>query len=816
MNRYSNSSSDSKARENTRKEYLGNYIGIVIQNNDPDKRGRVKVYVPHISSSVYEKWIKSPIDKKFSFLGNNIDSDLNVIVDELKEVLPWASCAAPLIGSTGSGRYNANQQTGSISDSSKLTTTAKSTRTQYTKYGLNEDGIGEKPARIYEAKELEVHDGFNTTVDGISGAGAPNKVNKYSYQYKPSSYSNQPKGSFSIPNVGAHIWVFFQNGDPMKPVYFASSFSTVDWNQIYDSTNDMHGPDYPGSYENKNSTDSTYNHNTETYRNKYVLSQKGGTLEIVNTDNREILKLTHYSGSFKEFNNEATIELATGQDQKLVQGHQYSTVKGHRNDITYMDYDQLIRGDYYRKVGTFNHGKFEEWQSELRLLADLKQLFELKRVEYLQDDDDNIYLPKISPLQHKEGNGGNSKKPGHGECPVCTHKDRPKYWDVDNGGTTFRIPSITTIANQSLGVMTGFVQPITLLPKVFELIQPPASPTNFLESGDCPCCGGDGVSPSTSGGTFTQENKNNLISEEVHSRIKKLTEIERSLGLGGSEIVNITKHKVENIGLVMNDFPSIRVDKIGKLVPSEVLVLKRGVITNQKAVPLIEYVHTDEMPGGSYTLNCANKFNVQAGANGISFKTYGPVDIGGTIVNIAGEQVNIASDNEVNINAGRVSIVADILHMRQRQYKQVLVEGNLGITQNAVIKGSLHVEGECHVQHLTAPMEMKETDGNRSFGEIMPVKIGGCYVGYGSSGGWHPVFGIGASPMANKTYNHSHVYEGLPVTMMKDSDSVRSVAMQTAAQMETPPAAVQNGNLFTMAADKLGAVVDGAVGDFSI
>ena len=35
------------------KKYYGNHIGIVIQNNDPDKAGKVKVFVPHISSTIY-------------------------------------------------------------------------------------------------------------------------------------------------------------------------------------------------------------------------------------------------------------------------------------------------------------------------------------------------------------------------------------------------------------------------------------------------------------------------------------------------------------------------------------------------------------------------------------------------------------------------------------------------------------------------------------------------------------------------------------------------------------------------------------------
>ena len=31
-------------------------LGVVVQNNDPEQRGRIKVFVPHVSVTVYKKW----------------------------------------------------------------------------------------------------------------------------------------------------------------------------------------------------------------------------------------------------------------------------------------------------------------------------------------------------------------------------------------------------------------------------------------------------------------------------------------------------------------------------------------------------------------------------------------------------------------------------------------------------------------------------------------------------------------------------------------------------------------------------------------
>ena len=51
--------------------YSGMYTGIVVQTNDPQKRGRVKIFVPLISPSVYSGWNSINKDKQFKFIGVN-------------------------------------------------------------------------------------------------------------------------------------------------------------------------------------------------------------------------------------------------------------------------------------------------------------------------------------------------------------------------------------------------------------------------------------------------------------------------------------------------------------------------------------------------------------------------------------------------------------------------------------------------------------------------------------------------------------------------------------------------------------------------
>ena len=545
------------------KTYFGNYLGIVVQNNDPDKGGKVKVWIPHISPTVYKNWDDKDEAKSFKFIGRNIDSDLTDIVEDLKKILPWAEQASPITGSIAPGRYNAYEQKATISDSNRLDT-AYSEEIE-SKYNLNSDGIGEKPARKYEVHSLKVSDAF-TDKDKVKF----NNLNKFAYNYVPNSYSNSAKGSFSIPNVGSYVWCFCVGGDPNQLIYFATTHGLDEWKSIHKNF-DSEGLDYPGAYENKSSgTDPNYNHNTETYRNKYVINQKGGTIEIVSTDNREALKLTHYSGSFKEFNNEVNIEFATSNNQKLVQGDEFFTVKGTKNDYVGRDFDQIINGDYYKKIGNLNSGVQTQWRDLMESISDAKQLFEIKRANSITDVND--FIKKTSASQARSGT--------FGPCPLCSAPtDTDRIWD-----NSYAFASVTQnfVYNKTVSKFPHPQEVGSINDETNSKLIYPSTSSSFLGSGSCPICGGSGESPSSYNGTWDVEDKDTLIIDNFRLKVKDLIELEKQLGLGGSEIINITKHKVENIGLIYNDFPSTRIDEVGKIDNYEVSVFNKGVATTKK------------------------------------------------------------------------------------------------------------------------------------------------------------------------------------------------------------------------------------------
>jgi len=851
--------------------FHGNYLGIVVQNNDPLKRGRVKVFVPHISPSVYKNWVENSSDKKFKFLGKNVNSDLSNIIDDLKKILPWAELSAPLVGESSSGRYNAFKNIGTVSDSSNLTSTfndptnSNIDQSKLTQYSQNQDNIGEKPGNIFDINYYKLKDAFSTPSETNV-----NNANKYSFNYTPECYSNCTRGTFPVLSVGAHVWVFFNNGDPLKPVVFGSYFGASDWNGIFDNTSSSElsssstSPDYPGSFENTSNIDNeNYDINTETYRNKYVINQKGGTLAFINTDNREVLKLTHYSGSFKEFNNFTNIELATNNDQKLVLNDQFLTVKGTRNEFTELDYDNVTRGDVYKKIGNLNRTAHLQWKSIVSEIADIKQLFDIQRA----DSAATLGGIKLTSSKQKKANGQ------FNPCPVC-NTDSTTYFAVNNsfnsnfdlgilGGTTNvkgDFPFGNTFSPNGIQPSMKFLgnlgspqaaSPIDVLGGTADGSSAQTGP-GYIFGIPCPACNpGDankgnpsrrGINPSSQGGSWPAEPLKQRLPSIIKSKMKELAKIEKTLGIGGSEIIEITKHKIETIGTVMNDFGSIRVDMLGKMYVSEVQVGKYGSFYNRTPTPLVELVHVDDLPGGNYTLNVCNRYNIMVGAGGVSLKSYGPVNISGAITNVAGEQVNISSELETNIDGGkRLSLVGDIISIRQRENKQVVVEGSLGITNNLIVAGGIHVEGEFTANHITIPTDVQNTEqqivystpvegmkvgrGYTSTSQVIGFIKGGAQLGldgegrmvtaltnipvYGSGVGATAVsmgiddgsnapesllpiviYGTGATPDSVFSPAHSHKFKGVASTLTKTNAEAREVISGQYAAINAEPPSV--------------------------
>jgi hypothetical protein len=212
---------------------------------------------------------------------------------------------------------------------------------------------------------------------------------------------------------------------------------------------------------------------------------------------------------------------------------------------------------------------------------------------------------------------------------------------------------------------------------------------------------------------------------------------------------------------VFNSFASTRYNNTAKTITE--FFNNSGLITT--TIPAIEYTHIDDMPGGNYTVSAGNRYNLLVGSGGVDIKTTGPINIGGTILAIAGKQVNIASSDDINIDGGtNLSVVSSLMTLRTRNRQQVVIDDNLGVSKNVVIGGGAYINGETFLQHVTAPVEFQVTESTLLKDTGVVITGGSGNVQYGQT--------------VTLTFSqpHTHYFKNIPLTLVASP-----AALQTAA-----------------------------------
>ena len=741
------------------KTYSGNYLGIVIQSNDPEMRGRVKVFVPHISTSILSNWNDLPEDKLFSFTDNE---QLQKILPDLKQILPWAEYAGPIFGGSATGIYNATEGKGTAG--AHLDFDKTPTEGMY------------RPANLY-ANELRQADAFSAT-----GKVANLFVNPHANNYSPTNYSTMARGMFSIPNVGAHVWVWFINGDPNYPVYFAAAYGEEDVKRIY-TTSLKHGlngedatsQDYPGKYENVDMGE--HDSDTQTLRNKHVLNTNKHTLEFVDTDGLEKVKLNHYSGSMLEMSNDVTTQLSVKDDQKLVMGDSFKTIQKNSSEYIGGSRDLIIQSDSFEKIGKQNHNLVNDIYEIYKKTHVYKRLFNVKRTKY-QPNNPVFESNVVSTSQDMAGS--------FGICPICEGlpylqnltdgwKMSPEYIRMPVGVSPFILPINMPI--QHLGFFVPGIPPLLqingqrgyYMGRHCAVCNLPISAYTYHELNGI--AGSHiGLSPSTANGFWEVEPlKASYGSIGAAALMKEsnvaLMELQSKLGPGGDVIRSISRNHVVNVGLAMNMLESYRVDSRGKLKVSSNFVAPEGVYESFTATPHVEKVDVDALPGGDYIVTAGNRMSFTVGANGINIKTFGPIEMYGTISNITAEQMNLISTHELYVDGGeKLTLRARHISINPFEHGQLMVDGGLSVTRNSIFAGAVHVEGELGIQHITAPREWHITEGGG--GLMMKLAVFNCKKQDDSIPDQYALLMMP---------DHQHRFESIPMTLGRCKEEARDM-----------------------------------------
>lgn len=492
---------------------------------------------------------------------------------------------------------------------------------------------------------------------------------------------------------------------------------------------------------------------TKDYRNKLIINQRGGSIDINNSTDREEIKISHYSGSNISFNNVVTSELASNNKQTNVIFDEFRTV-GHNNSL-FVVKDNFLRigGSSFELKGFMTEEqllKHEEWKQTYQKIADINGKFYLKRAKDQGQAGTRAENPDLSKNQRQAVLGGFG---GYGFIPVVKAED-------DTDQVTFYAP----IGSANSGLVEVAPGERDILEAFGEEYGTEAS--GIIEYGAR-------ESSSTQDGSWEIEMKKEKpeFPKLMKETLEALVSVEKGLGEGGDEVKSVKRHSIETIGAVINEYPSIRIDDEGRSCVTELGVCDKSVFRHFGELPLVEDVdNTGAFPCGTKTLTVGNKYNVLVGAGGVQIKTTGPITMSGTNVRVAGTTVNIASQKGTTLNSAKyVDIFAP--HVMVRSTKQILLDSSVGVAKNLIVSGSIFTEGETYVNHISAPTEVQQTYETKVFGKLVAGKLIGI-----------------CDPITNAVYAvdtvdtvelepHSHHFNNIPLTLYDSNATVRRAAI---------------------------------------
>jgi|TARA_R100001594_G_scaffold7339_1_gene19918 hypothetical protein len=206
------------------------YRGIVLDDKDPNKLMRLKVFIPELSNQPYESWFDEYSNGTQEMRQPGKIGPLQLHeVDTLKELLPWAEQMAPLMGESGLSHYFAPKG----EQRSKAT---------YVKDGTKDTPPSAETGGL-PPRDTIAGEGADCADEWVSGKYG--KSNPHGGAFAPKNSGSIASGVYGVPPVGSHVWVFHYRGDLNFPVYFGTSTSYRETGLVWGNDEQT----YPFSYE---------------------------------------------------------------------------------------------------------------------------------------------------------------------------------------------------------------------------------------------------------------------------------------------------------------------------------------------------------------------------------------------------------------------------------------------------------------------------------------------------------------------------------------------------------------------------------------
>tara|TARA_R110002020_G_scaffold156082_1_gene337597 strand:+ start:835 stop:2733 length:1899 start_codon:yes stop_codon:yes gene_type:complete len=513
------------------------------------------------------------------------------------------------------------------------------------------------------------------------------------------------------------------------------------------------------------------------YRNKTVINQRGAAIAINNSTDREELKLSQYSGSNISLNNLVNSELATNNKQTKIINDNFETVGKDKNTWVGKDrVERVVENTYSLRgfTGNAQLSALDEWRATYKDIAD-------KNSEFLIHRGGQSFPNGVKTEQDGKRLSPNST---FNQVKVISENTFPGYGDDPNNPVPVRSHDVDEVSsNAPLGgerVMEPAAEKQPTENDIREGSGPgPGGPVNLNKGTNAPGINAHGptVNSATEGGDWVVNEDHTNLGEDIVDLQEDLNPIEQKIGNGGDEISFVKRHKFETIGGVNNNYPSVRIDPQGRSQPIEVAVGETMSYVNVDFVPHVEEVNNDmNFPAGVYTLNVGNSYNVIVGSGGVQIKTSGAIELGGTTIKASAYKINLQAESGVHITSNSLVELQSQKSISLRSARQIYIEPGLGVKNNLLVGGGSYTEGEIFVHHITAPVEIQQTEDTELYGQFnancaRQLQIGEAKVG----SEYYPVYAL-PTPDLIYTYPHSHHFKNLPLRLMNSNEDVRRKA----------------------------------------
>lgn len=495
-----------------------------------------------------------------------------------------------------------------------------------------------------------------------------------------------------------------------------------------------------------------------------ILNQRGGSIVINNTTEEESIQISQRSGSNILMNNVVNSELATNNKQTLVINDNFSTIK--KDDTTFVggDRNHRVGKNTYELKGIGEDSEIEayqQWHDTFKEIAELNGKFKIKR--------GGISLP----------NGSSTEKSGdRAPNPVLKNK----IISVENkfngySGIPARTSSADEVTFYSKVPDAGKTTPALTRDIKLVDIEKGAGASGSAAPGVLQY--GASKSAATEEGTWSPDTDAQNIGDAILKKQDELLAIEKLMGDGGDEILTTKRNKTETIGVSFNDYPSVRIDPEGRSQPFEMLVGDTGVFKNHDYIPLVEEVdNASNYPCGNDVKVIGNSFRRHVGSGGISLKTSGNMEVGAATLKMGAKKININASHGLQLASDACVEIQSLKSVVLRSNRQVLVESSLGIKDNVIIGGATYTEGETYLHHITAPLEVQQTQDTIAYGQFNTAEDRSLLIGETLiAGTWYPVYAKATTDLI-ANYPHSHHFNNVPLRLMESNKDVRDIAQK--------------------------------------